>query len=261
MRPRNVQLDFAVGASSEYLTLTRVQGGHILRIFLLLALLSFAPLHAATRDSDDFSTQIEWTLSLDADGKIVDLQPTDPNFLPEVRAQIEPVVRKWHFEPGKVNGRPAQTQTTLRVGVKFTQEHGRITFAGTGPKYLHVETPAYPTHARWGGHEGGVMVLVEFDANGRVTSTKHAPEMQGAKINSELVDTALIAAKRFTFRPERVAEHGVPARALVPVCFMLSENSSCKWKSVPGALPIRSDQPVALTSVVGIDMGHANAAP
>ena len=86
-----------------------------MRTFLLLALLSSAPLQAANRDTDDFSRQIEWTLSLDAEGKIVDLHPADPDFLPEVRTQIEPVVRKWHFEPGKVDGRPESTLARARV--------------------------------------------------------------------------------------------------------------------------------------------------
>jgi TonB family protein len=246
--------------------LTRVQGKHILRTFLLLALLSFAPLSAASPETEAFSTQIVWTLSLDADGKINDLKPADPSFLPEVRRQIEPVVRKWHFEPGKVNGRPAQTQTTLRVHVEFTEErararNGRITFADTGPMYLHVKAPTYPTHAKRAGHEGGVMILIEFDADGRVISAKNAPEMQVGDVDPELVDAALDAAKRWTFRPERVAEHGIPSRALAPICFKIVPGSSCKWHDTPGSKPIRSGQPIALTSVVGIDMGHANAAP
>ena len=60
--------------------------------------------------------------SLDADGKINSMEPVDPRYLPEVRKQIEPIVRAWHFTPGKLDGRPAPTETTLGVSVAFETE-------------------------------------------------------------------------------------------------------------------------------------------
>lgn len=107
-------------------------------------------------------TQIEWTLSLDADGKIAKLAPINENNLPALREQIEPVVHTWHFTPGKVGGQPALTETTLRVGVALDPTHGseyqgHITFATTGPVYQHMVKPEYPETAQHFGHEGAVI--------------------------------------------------------------------------------------------------------
>jgi hypothetical protein len=45
-------------------------------------------------------------------------------YLPTIRQQIEPTVRSWHFTPGKVDGRPEPTRTTLIVGVALEKSKG-----------------------------------------------------------------------------------------------------------------------------------------
>jgi hypothetical protein len=65
--------------------------------FLLFVVLSSVVVEAHAAKPDAFDREIKWTLSLDADGKIASLEPIDRDYLPEVRHQIEPIVRNWHF--------------------------------------------------------------------------------------------------------------------------------------------------------------------
>ena len=206
-----------------------------IRTYLVLSVVSVfsIPLHAKTPDS--FDAQLQWTLGLDADGKVTSLSPTDARFLPAMRKQVEPVVRTWHFTPGKVDGQPAPTETTLRVGVALestnaSQYHGRITFATTGSTYLHVVKPKYPQSAQHSRHEGAIMLLVEYDADGLVTSVRDVPDMGTAKVEPVLIDAAIEAVKHWTFRPETVAGRGVASSALAPICFKL-RGDSCNWNT------------------------------
>lgn len=228
-----------------------------MKLFPVLALVAAAaPLHAASRDA--FGTTIQWSLSLDASGRIVALAPLDPNFLPDVRQQIEPVVRTWHFTPGLVAGKPQATETTLRVGVAFDSKNGklfngRIRNASTGPKFAHVVAPKYPDRALQARHDGAVVVLVEYDTQGHVISTANMTKMSTAT-DAQLVDAALDVVRQWTFNPEVVAGIGVPGKAYVPVCFTY-RNEECRWNTPPGAKALQKDQPSAVASVVGIDMG------
>lgn len=137
-------------------------------LFVVLSSLAVA-VHAV--EQGPFQKDILWTLSLDADGKIQDMKPVNREYLPEVRKQIEPIVRAWHFTPGKINGQPAATETTLTVAVRFDADsanalsyHAHIESAATGPRYQHVVAPHYPTAAQKSHDEGEVMLWVTFDA-------------------------------------------------------------------------------------------------
>ena len=107
--------------------------------FLLFVVLASLAVGAQATNKDTRTECIQWRLSLDADGKIESLTPVDPEHLPDVRKQLEPIVRAWHFTPGKVDGRPAPTETTLGVTIAFEVEstnairyHAHIKSAGTG---------------------------------------------------------------------------------------------------------------------------------
>jgi TonB family protein len=209
--------------------------------------------------------QIEWTLTLDADGSIVDLAPAHADFLPAVRKQIEPTVRQWHFTPGKVGGQPARTVTTLSVGVALDPTNGdeykgHVTSAATGATYRHVAKPEYPQAAQHLHHEGAVMLSVDYDAEGRVTTVRNVPKMGTPHVDRSLLDAAIEAVKSWTFRPETVAGHGVAGSALAPICFQMSD-ASCRWNRQKSGQPIHPGKPVALASVVGLDMGSASRTP
>ena len=238
-----------------------------MRIALFVVLSSLAvAVHAA--EQAPFEKNIQWTLSLDADGKIENLKAINREYLPEVRQQIEPIVRTWHFTPGKINGQPAPTETTLTVAVRFDADsanadsyHAHIASAATGPWYHHVVAPHYPMAAQRSHAEGEVMLWVTFDANGRIVSAKNVPQMSADHISPLLVEAAIDAVKKWTFRTETVGGRGVASEALVPVCFMMSETAECQWKARSDKKPVRSGEAIALSSVVGVDTGAAAHLP
>jgi TonB family protein len=235
--------------------------------FLLFAFLSsfLVVAHAAKKDA--FTTTIQWRLSLDANGQIDGLKPVNPDYLPEVRKQIEPIVHTWHFTPGRLAGRPAPTETTLGVRVAFEAEstnaiqyHVRIVSAGTGGTYMHVVKPNYPEVSQRSHAEGEVVLWIKYDADGVVTSVRNVPEMNANGTSPALTDAAIDAVKQWTFRPETVAGRGVASEALVPICFKLRDEP-CHWKPRPDKRPMQSGEAVALSSVVGLETGEAHQLP
>jgi len=236
----------------------------VMRLLLFFVLSSFAvSAHAA--EQRPFDKTVQWTLSLDADGNIQDLKPVDREYLPDVRKQIEPIVRTWHFTPGKINGRAAPTETTLSVCVRFEADsanalsyHAHVVSASTGPRYQHVVAPRYPDAAKKSHEEGEVMLWVTFDADGRIVSAKKMSQMSAEHISPVLVDAAINSVKHWTFRTETVGGHGVASEALVPVCFMMSPTAQCQWKQRADKKPVRSGEAIALSSVVGVDTGAAH---
>jgi TonB family protein len=230
-----------------------------MRLLLFVVLSSVVvPAHAA---KDPTTVRIEWKLALDADGKIDSLKPVNPEYLPDVRKQIEPIVRTWHFTPGKVDGRPAATETTLGVTIAFDaystnaiRYHARIRGASTGGTYKHTTTPHYPESSQRTKEEGEVVLRVNYDADGAVTSVRNVPEMSADHVSSALTAAATDAVKHWTFRPETVAGRGVASAALVPFCFKLAD-APCHWKPSPGERALQSGSAIALSSVVGIDTG------
>jgi TonB family protein len=227
-------------------------------LFVVLTSL-VAVAHAGKHES--FQREIKWTLLLDADGKIASLTPIDRDYLPEVRTQIEPIVRTWHFTPGRISGQPAPTETTPWVPVAFDAEstnsahyQARIASASTGPRYEHVVAPHYPEAAQHAHSEGEVVLWITFDSEGHITSAKNYPEMSADHVSPMLVDAAMDAVKKWTFRTETVAGHGIASEALVPFCFKIA-SGECHWKPRPNKRPFHTGEAVALSSVVGLDTG------
>ena len=235
--------------------------------FLLFVVLASLAVGAQATNKDTRTECIQWRLSLDADGKIESLKPVDPEHLPDVRKQLEPIVRAWHFTPGKVDGRPAPTETTLGVTIAFEVEstnairyHAHIKSAGTGATYEHMVTPRYPESSLKAKEQGGVMLWINYDAKGAITSVRDVPEMSAGRVSSDMTQAAIDAVKHWTFRTESVAGHGIAGEALVPVCFKLRD-VECKWKPWPGRRALETGSTVALSSVVGIDTGDERHLP
>ena len=103
---------------------------------------------SAGNEGEPVNILLNWNLSLDATGKITTLTPVDKDYQPALSEQIAPLIRAWHFTPGKLDGRPAPTATTLRVALvleegKDNKYDVRIVWAETGPVYKHVTRPKY----------------------------------------------------------------------------------------------------------------------
>ncbi len=176
--------------------------------------------------------------------------------MPKAHAQLEQAIRSWTFRPGKVDGQPAATDTHLRIRLSVTrvdrQYELQILRASTGPRYDKLLPPKYPEIAVKMRKHGLVLLYVEHDASGKVS--KIEPAREAPKPNARLLKAARDAVASWTFRPEAVGGHALPGRALVPVCFRLSdERARCDWKDPETGKPMDPDEGVAMNPAATLE--------
>ena len=111
----------------------------MIRTFVIpLALAVMLPVAVATAADRMLRLTHEWQVSLDVAGKVTALRDRGQAELSAaVRAPLEQAIRGWTFEPGRIGGRPAPTETTLTLDVSFVPASGdryaiRIDDARTG---------------------------------------------------------------------------------------------------------------------------------
>ena len=82
------------------------------KLVLPLLLLAATPVFAGDSSAPPMTRTLAWDMSLDASGKIVSLaaQGKDDEAL---QAKLEPVIRNWQFDPGRINSEPVATETRL----------------------------------------------------------------------------------------------------------------------------------------------------
>lgn len=90
------------------------------------------------------------------------------------------------------------------------------------PAYQRNPAPAYPDGARRRGEEGLVLLLVDVDRTGRVSS---AVIKQGSG-SLDLDRAALKAVKRWRFEPAHIGSLPVESEVEVPIRFTLNEHST-----------------------------------
>jgi TonB family protein len=240
-------------------------------IVLLVALCCCSTINAAVPQDKTLPrfVTLTWKLSLDPSGNITGLKLPDDEVGSTLYDKMEPVVRGWHFTPGKLDGRPAPTNTLLTVVVTFEPGgpdgyRARVVSAKTGGSAKHLVPPKYPGDAIRMGHGGLVLVKMEHDADGRVVSATSVKPKKGGVNDWRLVGASLAAAKQWTFDPETVGGHGVPGSDVMPFCFFLSpvgvhRESPCVFDPGDGQEPFETARPISQTSVVAIDTGSSIA--
>lgn len=228
---------------------------------LALALSGHA--HAAP---NSFDVWLKADVTIAADGSIESLAWKDePQARQLVQARIEPLIRRWEFIPGSVEGRPVRTETYLSVQVLgVAQPDGTLALkfgnASTGARLGTLMPPRYPREAAIGGVDAAVTAVITVDAAGAVMM--ESSEFRGTRYRRDFVAAAEAAVKGWTFDLERVAGQPVPAKVSVPITFCsgrgqrLPDATDCMKQAekpeASGALAARgpSDQAVPLTSVV-----------
>jgi TonB family protein len=220
-----------------------------MRSILIGGLAAFAiagSLHAGTDAAAPLALDTTWTVSLDADGRVVELKQ-ESRVKPLVAEPLERAIRGWSFEPGRVDGRPAATETTLNVAITL-EPHGegyavRVKNARTGGGVARTTAPTFPRSAlpSRGSDVFSALAVVEvrYDEAGKVIAADVAP---GApKVRRDVGKAALDSVRRWTFRPERVDGHAIAATVYVPLCFTASVdsrkamNAQCEKWTPPGA--------------------------
>jgi TonB family protein len=167
-----------------------------------------------------------WALTIDASGRVTALESIGNPPVPAVRAPLENAIRGWHFQPGTIDGKPAETKTTFSLDLSLVEQGSdkyalRVDDARTGADLtaegFHHSTPKYPRYAMNHRLDGMVVLRIDYDANGHVVATRlqdGAPD-----VDASFVRSARDAASRWTFSPEIVGGHGLAGSTIVPICF------------------------------------------
>jgi TonB family protein len=186
-----------------------------------LVLSMIAECGLAADDSGPIDVTLTWSASVAADGQLTVLKPDD-DANPELYKRFDADVRKWRFTPGKVNGVPTATNTTLTVKIRLTPVPGgfrpEILDATSGVGYGRKTAPKYPEGAVKSHRGGGVLLRVTFDGEGKVRNAE-AIEGSSPKAGDDIERAALAAMKHWTFKPESIGGRGYGGVAIVPLCF------------------------------------------
>jgi TonB family protein len=232
----------------------------------LIALACVSNLARANDSPAPSFVTVQWALALDPAGNIIHLGPGSDEYDSAFRNKLEGIVRGWHFIAGKLNGQAAPTTTTLTVHATLeladTGDYRvHMSDAHTGAGYERAVAPIYPLSALRMGHHGLVILSVDYDAEGRVTSASRADGTERG-IDNALVLAALDAAKRWTFKPETVDGHAMAGAVVLPFCFSIEgKQEHCFLMSDGARKPVESAKPMAWSSVVSVETTTKAAAP
>jgi TonB family protein len=204
-------------------------------------------LSASAAAASDHSLHLthDWQVSLDANGKVITLQDSG-KLDAALRDPLEHAIRGWAFEPGRIDGQPVPTETTLTLDVTFVPtEHDnysvRIDDARTGGT-IDVATsmkapPHFPRDAMRPGLVARVVVKADYDANGKVIAVEPQPD-QDINASKSLQKATIAAVRKWKVDPEQVGGHGVAASVMVPICYTVTvgwpRDFDCTW-TPPGS--------------------------
>lgn len=174
---------------------------------------------------DDLRASTGWDISLDVDGKVTRIEP-DGRIVAAVADPLREAIRKWHFAPGTIAGKPAPTDTWLIVDVTLLPKGDdkysiRIDDARTGAHIVKTVPPHLSFRAITHQKHGTAVVKVDYDAEGRVTNT--TPYEGGPQVSPDFMHGVQQALLKWTFRPEVVGGHGVAGSSIVPICLTVTE--------------------------------------
>lgn len=202
---------------------------------------------AGERTRDLHLTQ-SWQLSLGADGRVARLVPIG-ELEPAVRGPLERAIRGWSFEPGRVEGQPAPTESALTLDVSFVPGQGddysvRIDDARTGGRVIadsrRKGAPRFPRDALRHGLFAMIVVRADYDAEGRIVAVE--PQPQYAVNSMRSLEKATVAAvKKWTVAPERVGGKAVASSLLLPVCYTVTNGRPPEYDCAftPQGSPVR----------------------
>ena len=177
---------------------------------------AFAPGLAAATESALDDIQVQYALTVGADGKAKELIASQT--LPATLVQwIRERVGAYTFQPATVNGEPRAAGTTLYLNlgselVGDGKSRYRINSLRTGPKLVRGRYDGYPQGA------GAGYFIVTYDASGRVTEVKF-DESADSVGGRSFRKWGLALARSFRFKPETVAGQAMPGSGMIPITF------------------------------------------
>jgi TonB family protein len=204
-------------------------------------------LPVAKNDEGEPKVHARWALTIDPSGRVTALESLGDPPVPALRTPLETAIRGWHFQPGTINGKPAETKTTFSLDLALVEHGGdrfalRVDDARTGADLttegFHHVVPKYPHEAMRRHIDGMVVLRIDYDGKGHVVASRlhdGAPQ-----VDVSFVRSAQDAARRWTFSPEIVGGHGLAGSTIVPICFAdytrrtPKEDPGCAWTPPEG---------------------------
>lgn len=197
----------------------------------------------------------EWTISLDAQGRVERVRQTT-TLKPLLAEPIERAIRGWSFEPGRIDGQPRPTETNLGLSIALQPVDAggyaiRIDDVRVGGRIDKIpEMRVNPRDVR----EGTFLYVarVAYDEEGKVVSID--PERGTPEVPSGVRRSFERVLKGATFVPERVGGHGIAAEIVIPMCVSTtrgrrtSPSDACDWTPPHRSASIGGGQFVAVDS-------------
>jgi TonB family protein len=181
-----------------------------------------------------------WSISLDAGGHIVAMTAHD-RLIDGVHEQIDPLVRRWAFIPGAIDGKSVATETNLSVDFTLVpvgedRYAVRIDSARTGAAIVEKsdKPPKYPRGEISKGKSGLAVLDISYDADGNVLEVEHA---KGAPpVSDDFYRAATATARTWKLTPEVVGGRAIAGHIVSPMCFFTVRTLGLP-KTMPPAPP------------------------
>lgn len=217
---------------------------------------------------DPLQLMIRADITIAPDGALRELQWTErtPEAL-EIARSVEPAIRRFRFEPGRIDGVPMETETSLWLALELAEGEGtarevRIHNAGTGPSLQQRAAIPYPLEAMRSGHQAELVGEVAIDAEGRasVGEIAYTGTSDHPRVRKQFVDAMTAALSAGRYRNERVGGHPVEGRLSAPVTFCLQGRAppppwcdgSWRQRALPAGQSVPATETMPLHSVVRI---------
>jgi TonB family protein len=192
-----------------------------MRILLSLLLLVCAATARADRAPEVHS--LGANVEISAAGEVTVLS-VSPRFA-KLEADLRAVLGRWRFQPALLDGRPVPVQTSLWLRLTIGPGEGealqaRVELVGNGAGSEVLRPPMFPRNAMKARASASVLLEVEYDGSGAVTGARLLDSASSQRaFRNDFEHAALLAAKRWKFRPERLDGVGLAGTAVIPMKF------------------------------------------
>lgn len=243
------------------------------------ALLLVGAIASPPADASDspqvFTAYTTGELSIDADGRVVDLKVDRKKLDVAVMRDAEAQMRQWRFEPILENGQPVGARARMSINLVAIQDPGvegfRVAFdsvhfrelaqdeRGKSPSH-RLPSPTYPHNGLVRGVGARVNLLLRLDEEGRVSQAAVTRlDLLGNVAGNDAVAVAaeFIRSSERSANQWRIPNHKSRA-VVVPVRFLPPGTKGDRWirtLGVPVDVPAWVVAEQASTGAVALDVG------
>lgn len=197
----------------------------------LLASFAAGGIATASESDETLVTQVHAAVSVDASGRVADIDFGDTPLPEALRAPLLREMHGWEFEPARKGAVPVPSLTHIALSLQAERVDAtadawavRITHVSNGPRVRSRGMPQWPLEVLRGGSlQMQLLIEAEVDAQGVVRSVQVESTRSNLKGRAGARRTALItkaweeAFLRWTFLPEQVEGEPIASRITMPM--------------------------------------------